>query len=66
MGKYRFVFLANPDDERPLAAFELFAASPEAAHRLAAECLDKSPASLVEVWSEGRCVLHLSKVHAAA
>jgi hypothetical protein len=66
MAKYRYVFLSHPDDERAIAAFELFSESREAAEALALACLEKSPAALVEVWSDGRLVLHVDRTRAAA
>jgi hypothetical protein len=66
MQKYRFIFLAHPDDDRALAAFELFAESPDVARGLAENFLDKSHAAVVEVWSEGRLILHVVRTRAAA
>jgi hypothetical protein len=66
MGKYRYVFLRHPDDERVLAAFELFTESKDAAEKLALDCLNKSDATLVEVWSGGELILHVTRAEAAA
>jgi len=60
MARYRYVFLAHPDDERALAAFEFFAGSVELAYRLAVECLSKSGAAVVEVGSDGQMILHIN------
>ena len=66
MGRYRYVFLKHPDDDRALAAFELFTESNDAAEKVALECLEKSQATLVEVWKEGQLVLHVTRAQAAA
>ena len=66
MGRYRYVFLAHPDDDRALAAFELFTESKDDAQKVALECLEKSQATLVEVWSEGQLILHVTRAKAAA
>jgi len=66
MGKYRYVFLARPDDDRVLAAFELFTESNDSAQKVALECLEKSQATLVEVWSDGQLILHVTRAQAAA
>ena len=65
MGRYRYVFLSHPDDDRALAAFELFMESQDAARKLAQECLDKSHATIAEVWEDGRLVVHVAKAQIA-
>ncbi len=61
--RYRYTFLRH-DEERAVAAFELFLGSEDSAYELAKVLLDRSEAELVEVWSDGHMLLRLVKTPA--
>ena len=61
--RYRYTFLRH-DDERAVAAFELFLGSDDSACDLARILLDRSDAELVELWTDGRLLLRLHKAPA--
>src|SRR5215470_18873747 len=59
--RYRFTFLRH-NEERAVAAFELFLASQEGAGQLASELLGRSDAQFVEVWSDGQVIFRFDKM----
>ncbi len=62
LAKYRYTFLDHADEERAVAAFELFVSSEEDACKLANELLERADSRYVEVWRDGRLVLRLAKL----
>ncbi len=62
LAKYRYTFLDHADEERAVAAFELFMSSEEDACKLAKELLERADSRYVEVWRDGRLVLRLAKL----
>jgi hypothetical protein len=59
--RYRYTFLRE-NEERAVAAFELFLVSQDAACELANELIEKSEADAVEVWCEGRLLVRFVKM----